>query len=512
LAENVIYNYAGSGFVTEDGSESHNLIEGNMAVRSSSFGPLDTHDRGTAGTAFWLRGPNNRFRSNVAADARNSGFSLNAYRLGNESQSIPAEQGGSSTEPTNMNSLPILELADNEAYGPMFFGLDLWEIGSTGELLHETPPSVIRDTRIWHFWSRGAFFYRSHRLTFDGLTMRGDPSWLPNRFVNPVGLSLRSIYRLRNIAVRNADIQGVRYGIQVDLPGLPADAVGSVSGVSSPQNRTAELVIQDSFLRNYFDVTLTSRRDLGSPRRTTLCNVDFETVDVGVVNGQPERSIRQSYSFGLDRNVVAPDELWVFDYDGTGEDFQAFFLEQDPDFIVPQTSGDGRMVGSPSAGLTNQQNWDMFSIAIAGEIPPCVDSTSHPEVQGFTCALDGAAGTVDVSEPTTPGVLRANNVSACGGSVELTWAPACDDVSVAGYRIFRDGIEIATTESISFFDSGTGDGAGHRYLVVAFDAAGNVSETSNAVEVTAGSASAGNELFCDGFESGDLSAWTRSVP
>ena len=511
VADNVIYNYAGSGFVTEDGSESHNLIERNLAVRSSSFGPLNTHDRGTAGTAFWFRGPNNRIRGNVASDARSSGFSLNAYRLGNESHSIPAGQGGGAIVATNMNTLPILELADNEAYGPMFFGLDLWEIGSTGETLYETEPSLVDGLRLWHFWSRGAFVYRSHRLTFEGLTMRGDPAWLGNRFVNPVGLHLDSVYRLRNFAVRGADIQGLRTGIEVDFPGLPADMVGNVSGVSSPTDRTAELVVQDSYLRNYFDVSVSSRRNLGSPRRTTLCNVDFETVDVGVIDGEPERSIALSYNFGLDRNVVSPDEIWVFDHEGTGDSFQAFFPEQAPDFIVPQTSPDGRMVGSPVAGLTNSQNWDQFGIAIAGEIAPCLDSTSHPLVRGFACLLDGGSGLLDVSSPTTPGALRAVDASSCGGGIHLAWTSSCDDFGVSGYRVFRDGTEIGSVTGTAFVDAAVAAGVTYRYLVVAYDAAGNVSETSNSIEVEL-SAPVGDAVFCDGFETGNLAAWTLAVP
>ncbi|MCH9648428.1 MAG: hypothetical protein K0U98_09325 [Deltaproteobacteria bacterium] len=512
VADNVLFNYAGSLFVTENGSESNNLIEGNLAVRCSSFGPLNTNDRGTAGTAFWFRGGNNRVRSNVASDARASGFSLNAYRLGNETHMIPAEQGGTSVVPTNMNALPILELADNEAYGPMFFGLDLWEIGSTGELLHETAPSVVRDTRLWHFWRHGSFVYRSHRLTFQDLTIRGDPAWLPNRFVNPVGLDLGSIYRLRNIAVRGADIQGLRVGIQVDLPGLPADAVGNVSSQPSPQDRTAELVIQDSFLRNYFDLSLTSRRDLGSPRRTALCNVDFETVDVGVVDGEPERSIAMSYSFGLDRNVVSPDELWVFNHDGTGDDFQVFFPEQDPSFIVPQTSADGRRIGSPVPGLTNQENWDMFGIAIAGEIPPCLDASTHPNVRGFTCPLDGLVGTTDVSAPTAPSTLRAVDTSSCSGGVQLTWSEACDDFGITGYRVFRDGIEMATVSGASWVDTDVVTGLSYRYVVHAVDGAGNTSEASNASLVAVLGTPVANALFCDGFESGDLAAWSTVVP
>lgn len=104
-------------------------------------------------------------------------------------------------------------------------------------------------------------------------------------------------------------------------------------------------------------------------------------------------------------NLVQRDEVRVEDYNGDpAADFRVLYKEQDPDFIVPKTGkppGSGRdTIGSPEAGLTNQQNWDKYNpdgtlktdpnapgLAIAGAIAPCLDDTTRPEVGGFTCPL-----------------------------------------------------------------------------------------------------------------------------
>jgi len=86
----------------------------------------------------------------------------------------------------------------------------------------------------------------------------------------------------------------------------------------------------------------------------------------------------------------------------------------------------------------------------------------------------------DVTAPSTPGTLTATQVK--GGVTKLTWVPSHDDVGVAGYRVYRNGTLYATTNGTSYSLrklKGT-----FTYYVVAFDAAGNVSDPSNSVTVT----------------------------
>jgi hypothetical protein len=88
--------------------------------------------------------------------------------------------------------------------------------------------------------------------------------------------------------------------------------------------------------------------------------------------------------------------------------------------------------------------------------------------------------TTDVQLPSAPGNLTAS--VARGRKVVLSWSSSSDNVGVAGYRVFRDGIHVGTAAAAGFVDSPGGKkGSTYRYHVIAFDAAGNVSATSNVV-------------------------------
>jgi fibronectin type 3 domain-containing protein len=98
----------------------------------------------------------------------------------------------------------------------------------------------------------------------------------------------------------------------------------------------------------------------------------------------------------------------------------------------------------------------------------------------FTGSIGGAVG--DTTPPTTPTGLAA---TAMGGSrVELAWSASADDDGVAGYRVFRDGAQIATTSAALYTDTGVEPSRGYGYRVVAIDFAGNVSAASTAATTT----------------------------
>lgn len=84
----------------------------------------------------------------------------------------------------------------------------------------------------------------------------------------------------------------------------------------------------------------------------------------------------------------------------------------------------------------------------------------------------------DATAPTTPANLSA--WSATPTSIGLSWSPSSDNLAVAGYKVFRDGSQVATTTATSYTDStGLVAGVTYSYTVLAFDAAGNESAPSN---------------------------------
>jgi chitodextrinase len=87
----------------------------------------------------------------------------------------------------------------------------------------------------------------------------------------------------------------------------------------------------------------------------------------------------------------------------------------------------------------------------------------------------------DTTKPTPPTGLTA---TASGSQVNLSWTAATDDVGVAGYDILRDGALIGTSSSTAYTDTTVSPATTYTYTAKARDAAGNVSDPSNAAVVT----------------------------
>nr|CDG66213.1 endo-beta-1,4-xylanase [Cellulosimicrobium cellulans] len=90
---------------------------------------------------------------------------------------------------------------------------------------------------------------------------------------------------------------------------------------------------------------------------------------------------------------------------------------------------------------------------------------------------DGPGG--DEQAPSAPTGLRVTGTTT--SSISLAWNAFTDDVGVAGYRVFRDGTQVAEVAATSFTDTGLTAGTAHVYAVRAVDAAGNLSATSGTV-------------------------------
>lgn len=90
---------------------------------------------------------------------------------------------------------------------------------------------------------------------------------------------------------------------------------------------------------------------------------------------------------------------------------------------------------------------------------------------------------IDTGAPTTPGGVAASAISTV--SVEASWTASTDAISgLANYGVFRDGVLITTTNSLTFSDFGLTPGQTYTYRIVAYDLAGNASAAGGPVTVT----------------------------
>jgi chitodextrinase len=92
--------------------------------------------------------------------------------------------------------------------------------------------------------------------------------------------------------------------------------------------------------------------------------------------------------------------------------------------------------------------------------------------------------TADWTPPSVPTGLSA--VAASSSEIDLSWQASTDDVSVAGYNVYRNGSLDATVGSgtLTYADTGLSDGVRYSYTVAAFDPAGNASAQSGPASAT----------------------------
>ncbi len=87
----------------------------------------------------------------------------------------------------------------------------------------------------------------------------------------------------------------------------------------------------------------------------------------------------------------------------------------------------------------------------------------------------------DFVAPTTPSGLAGSAVSST--SIALSWNAANDNTGIAGYKLYRNGVLIATTSALAFTDTGLTNSTTYTYTVLSYDFAGNSSPLSAGVAV-----------------------------
>ncbi len=88
----------------------------------------------------------------------------------------------------------------------------------------------------------------------------------------------------------------------------------------------------------------------------------------------------------------------------------------------------------------------------------------------------------DTTTPTQPGNFTAAALDS--SRVALSWTASTDNVGVAGYRISRGGVQMASVTGTGYTDTGLASSTTYNYSIVAFDAAGNTSTAATASATT----------------------------
>jgi|RhiMethySRZTD1v2_1073278.scaffolds.fasta_scaffold06119_14 hypothetical protein len=395
VQDNVVYNTGGAGIMTEDGSETGNIFDHNFVVAPTGPGS-DRNELllGRESSGLWFRGPHNIVRNNVVAntqsnaivymDAASAAGVTGTVVVPNSQGANPAENGST----VDNSRVALREFTGNEMYSSLY-GAIFWDVMASCCLdTWEGPSTLIKNTTLWHIGYYGVFPYGTNRMVFEDWTQLNDPSILRNPFEKPSGFVFGD-YLTRFITLRRVNLQGLRFGVYTPIK------AGDVRDMFGPQ--PGIMRIEESVLKNHTNVRSTTPYGVTGggvmlpPRRVELDRVLFGNLPD--YNGpEPQSNIRPEFTpnYASSVNTIVSSRIVVTNYNRvTGDNFEVFQDEQAPGFIVPQTGSNDGLVGSPVGGLTNQQTWSQFGIAISGAVAPC--SSSKPGVMGFACATRAPA-------------------------------------------------------------------------------------------------------------------------
>lgn len=140
----------------------------------------------------------------------------------------------------------------------------------------------------------------------------------------------------------------------------------------------------------------------------------------------------------------------------------------------------------------NSTNWTQYNWTLtATATTPVMIAYAAPigSAGGMELFIDGISVTAqgggsDTQAPTAPTNLAASNVAST--TLTLNWTASTDNVGVTNYNIYRNNNFIGSTgnSSTTFNVTGLTASTSYSFYVRALDAAGNISATSNTINVT----------------------------
>ncbi|HEY0828936.1 MAG TPA: discoidin domain-containing protein, partial [Bacilli bacterium] len=264
-------------------------------------------------------------------------------------------------------------------------------------------------------------------------------------------------------------LRGLAYGqhtiqIKVVSGTLAVDAVAVVSSeeplVNLALNKPVTYSTQESgnFASHLVDGSLSSRWAASSESYPQWVQVDLgKTYSINQTEIYPYNS--RAYQYKIEASTDGTNYTTIVDRTSntTGGSL----------FTDTFTATNARYVKITITGVYNCSGcWaGMYEIGVYQ------DSNSEPDTQA----------------PTAPTNLTATTASS--SQINLSWTASTDNVGVTGYKIYRDGVEVGTSTTTSFSNTGLAAGTTYSYTVKAYDAANNLSASSNTASATTTAAS-----------------------
>lgn len=137
-----------------------------------------------------------------------------------------------------------------------------------------------------------------------------------------------------------------------------------------------------------------------------------------------------------------------------------------------------------SAKVTPPDCTTTYSVSVVAVDP--AGNVSQPTTTKSSCkpnkTIAGTSPPADALPPAPILGLAASVITST--SIGISWTASTDNVAVTGYAVYRDDVAVASTAGTSFTHTGLVCGTSYRLAVVAFDAAGNRSQTTSTTATT----------------------------
>ena len=222
------YQSVGHGFYLEDGTETYNVFDRNLAIQSfvgkklpSQALPFDEND----GAGFWWSNSLNTFTRNVTCENDRYGYRFEATRTPSFNLNLPILLPDGKREVVDIRVLPFIRFEDNEAHCDGKYGFNLGE-GVGGRGPDRRHPFIIRNMKIWevHY----AFRPESPCLLVENMRIHGAEYGIyhPN-YDHHVYRNLRISETHEEPFNRGLDDLSVQYG-PLTVDGLTFEGLGHV--------------------------------------------------------------------------------------------------------------------------------------------------------------------------------------------------------------------------------------------------------------------------------------------
>jgi hypothetical protein len=366
FTNNVAFDVDGAAFVAEAGDEMGSLI-GNIAIHSEGSGGVNTdrepeEDFGHEGDGFWLQGAGVRVTDNVSAGQSGYGFAyytrgLLAPELGMR-VSFPADNlsdrslaQGADRVP--VGGVPIEHFRRNVAYGN-WLGLEI--IYHLEQQFHDQR-SRIEDFTAWNNVTALNIPY-TRQTDFRNLT-------LLSAIQPPTGFGVRTSRRTGDIVFEDVFIDGFAYGLRAPPSG--------------------DNLIRNGNFNNVQNILVGSATQPGRSLRVTG-EIEFGTFLSDPPDPRQHLDVLLQVHLWTNQKhlepVFAADHI-EFDF-GPFDRQRVYLPEQLPDAVpFPR---EHFLVPDEYVGLTSQELWDTYDVAIGGVLAP-EEGLRVPDIDGVIARL-----------------------------------------------------------------------------------------------------------------------------